>query len=855
MRRLSSTLDDTPSRRSSGHISSPVRRVREPLPRLPSSSTLSDDTPLPSYSQPATRVSVPLASSLLSTAVDLSRLSHVAQLLSFVLPRQPLIQGSVMYPLSFTGRTLVTTLAEMLSQYVHISQYFTMSEALLLHAARPLALSIARSLKTQLFVHEADWEDRPITDNVGGVFMLYSDRIHTDKHGPAQVALPGLDAELFCPTPWHAVALSPVAAAAAATAPAQELPTGLVTPLMRCYSPTCALTHGATCYSPSCPRTKRVLLCEPEEIRDTTDTVAAAAWVETVPAALVASLPREEVKRQNAVHEFVQKEEAFLRDLELLREWEERLRQRSTQATVGLLDDAPLRGPALDAFVHAVFGPVAALQAHIHAFVDRLLERQREEAPVVQRIADVVVRAALEWADAYTDYVAHYPHALARLKAEVAVNVRLRRFFDDCRRDPAAGRHALDHFLFRPPARLQRYHLHLASIAKHTPPDTEEAETLSLAMSIIDEQCLKAQSGVAAAEMQLRLRFLADQLEAKRADVFVDLDLRNPQRQVVFEAPLYRRPDNFEFEWTEMHGILLDNYLILAKPKHEDSELGGPSGSPAKLVYSKRPIPVPCLDAGGFHDPPVGRSSVGRRMLPTDVHAMYPFSVWHRFRPALMWTLYAPSEDARRAWRDALMRSSTACDKAPGLVQRCDQSGDTFSPSVAPPGSLLSLRDTTPLEVTCTDAWSLANGTSMLAIGTSEGVWLGREGQPSSIHKVLHVRGVTQCAVLVPYRRLLVLADRTLWAYDLEALVPSGSSAPSLTPLRLSHPREVQFFAIGQVDGRLYLVYAKRKTTETSVRVMVPVASVASERQPATLTGVHVLHVRDSTYSEILRVP
>lgn len=845
------SAQDTPLRRASEEGPSRMRsRLREPLPQPPSPSP-SDESSLPSYGHATPHVAMPLASSHLSAFVDLARLSHVAQLLSCVIPRQPLIKGSIVYPLSFTGRTLVTTLADMLSQYVHASPCFSMSESLLLHAARPLALSIAHSLQTQLFVHEADWEDHPMSDDVGGVYMLYSDRIPSDKAGPAQVALPGLSAELFVTTPWQTMALTPVAAAAAAAAPTQELPTGLLTPLTRCYSPTCSHTEGS-CYAPSCPRTKRMLLCAPEEPRDTVDTVTAAAWVETVPASLVASLPPGEVKRQNAIYEFVQKEEAFLQDLNLLRQWEERLQQRSTHSPHGLPDDAPLSGEALDLFVHDVFGLVAPLQTHIRTLVDRLLERQREETPVVQHIGDVVVRAALEWADAYTTYVAQYPVALARFKADVAGNARLRRFVDDCRRDPAAGRHALDHFLFRPAARLQRYHLHLESIAKHTPPDNEDTETLKLAMAIIDEQCRHAQRGVEATEMHIHLRHLARQLEAKRPEVLVDLHVLHPQRQVCLETPLFRWPDNFELEWTEMRGILLDNYMVLAKPKRDDDAM---SDAPAKLVYSKRPIPVPCLDAGGFHDPPVGRSSVGRRLLPTDVHGMYPFSVWHRFRPAQVWTMYAPSEEVRQAWRQALNRAGTN-DPSLGPVMRCNLSGDVFRLPATAPGALLPWRDTpTMLDITCTTSWTGPHGEALLAMGTSDGVWIGHQGQPSTLRKVLHVRHITQCAVLALYRRFLVLADRTLIAYDLEALVPSGTAVPSLAPLRLSHAREVQFFAMGEVDGRPYLVYAKRKTTETSVRIMVPVASVASDRQPATLTGVHLLHVRCTTDPEILRVP
>ncbi|WFD18905.1 Rho guanine nucleotide exchange factor [Malassezia caprae] len=835
--RASSSLDTPPRCLSEDASSCSRSRLREPLPRPPSPAP-SEETMPPSYVHATPNVSVPLVPSLLSTSTDLARLSHVAQLLSCVIPRQPLIKGSVIYPLGFTGRTLVSTLADMLSQYVHVSPGFVMCESLLLHAARSLALSMARSLQTQLYLHEADWEDHPMSDDVGGVYMLYSDRVHTDKTTPAQVAMPGLSAELFVSTPWNTIALSPVAAAAAASAPSHDLPTGLFTPLTRCYSPTCSHTEGA-CYAPSCPRTNRMLLCVAEEPRETVDTVVAAAWVETVPAALAASLPREEVKRQNAIYEFVQKEEAFLHDLGLLRQWEERLCQRSTQASVGLLEDAPLRGEALESFVRDVFGLVAPLQGHIQAFVDRLLERQREEAPVVQHIADVFVRAALEWSNAYTEYVVHYPLALARFKAEVAGNARLRHFVEDCRRDPAAQRHALDQFLFRPPARLQRYHLHLESIAKYTPPDHEDTETITLAMSIIDEQCRRAQTGVEENEMQLRLRHLASQLEPKRSDVLVDLNLWHPQRRIHLETPLFRWPDNFEFEWTEMRGILLDNYMVLAKPRPEDE---GAQDAPGRLVYSKRPIPVACLDAGGFHDTPVGRSSVGRRLLPTDVHGMYPFSVWHRFRPAQVWTMYAPSEEVRQAWRHALSQAATS-DPAAGPFMRCDCSGDVFRPPIASPGTMLAWRDSSGMaDITCTASWRGPSGEALLAIGTAEGVWIGHPARPTTLRKVLHVRHVTQCAVLAPYHRFLVLADRTLIAYDLEALVPSGTRVPSLAPLRLSNAREVQFFALGELDGRPYLVYAKRKATETSVRVMVPVASVASDRHPAALTGFHLLH-------------
>ena len=68
------------------------------------------------------------------------------------------------------------------------------------------------------------------------------------------------------------------------------------------------------------------------------------AWVETVPRELVESLSKQEVKRQNAIYELVQKEEGFLRDLQLLERFAQRLRAERGP-------DAPLHGEAREQFV------------------------------------------------------------------------------------------------------------------------------------------------------------------------------------------------------------------------------------------------------------------------------------------------------------------------------------------------------------------------------------------------------------------------------------------------------------------------------------------------------------------------
>jgi hypothetical protein len=56
--------------------------------------------------------------------------------------------------------------------------------------------------------------------------------------------------------------------------------------------------------------------------------------------------------------------------------------------------------------------------------------RQREQAPVIQRIGDVFLEAATEFRLAYPIYVGHLPLAEKRLKDEIDNNVEFRLFLE-----------------------------------------------------------------------------------------------------------------------------------------------------------------------------------------------------------------------------------------------------------------------------------------------------------------------------------------------------------------------------------------------------------------------------------------
>ena len=85
------------------------------------------------------------------------------------------------------------------------------------------ALQIARSLQNQLFFYEVEWGDRQLSGGVEDVFMFLDEP--NDGNG---VGLGGITER-------------------------DELPTGVITSLTRCYTVDCVDNKGP-CYSYSCPK-------------------------------------------------------------------------------------------------------------------------------------------------------------------------------------------------------------------------------------------------------------------------------------------------------------------------------------------------------------------------------------------------------------------------------------------------------------------------------------------------------------------------------------------------------------------------------------------------------------------------
>ncbi|KAF9647671.1 hypothetical protein BDM02DRAFT_3187748 [Thelephora ganbajun] len=85
------------------------------------------------------------------------------------------------------------------------------------------------------------------------------------------------------------------------------------------------------------------------------------------------------------------------------------------------------------------------------------------------------------------------------------------------------------------------------------------------------------------------------------------------------------------------------------------------------------------------------------------------------------------------------------------------------------------------------------DGRGLVAIGWAEGVWIGFRHDSRSMRQVLYPRTVSQCAMLEDFGISLVLADKPLFAYRIETLVPSSPRAAnaSQAPQKLNGNKDV----------------------------------------------------------------
>ncbi|KAG6872317.1 hypothetical protein C0995_010920 [Termitomyces sp. Mi166 len=369
--------------------------------------------------------------------VNFSLLSHLAVQLRDKVLRGEHVKGNVPYPRAFTGKDIVSTIHTQISR-----------ELVENHGGAPndrrAALQIARSLQSQLMFVEVEWGGRILQDGVEDVYQFLDEEEYGAK---------------------------------------EALPTSVVTILAKCYSPSCG--EGPECYAYGCPRKGDSLRKMLPSNMETPSTSTRESWPKTVPPELLQTLPEREINRQIIIHKLISKEEQYVKDLDLVESvFIQPLRKASPPVIT-----PPER---LEEFIEDVFHNILDVRECNMRLLEFLSVRQREEAPVIKRIGDIILGIAADFRDPYPAYIGNHPLAERRMKDELDNNPRFRPFIENCSRQQAirpgaSGNMRLDlrHFLNRPAEHLQKYPVLLQAICKSTERGSPDADFLIEAIAVI----------------------------------------------------------------------------------------------------------------------------------------------------------------------------------------------------------------------------------------------------------------------------------------------------------------------------------------------------------------------------------
>jgi len=168
-----------------------------------------------------------------------------------------------------------------------------------------------------------------------------------------------------------------------------------------------------------------------------------------------------------------------------------------------------------------------------------LFSRQREQHPLVQSVADIVLDsqsdspvllfseakicqpASLLFRSDYETYIKSYPLAEARHRSELKKNAMYREWLQQCSHDPRVRKRDLVTFISRPVTRLPRLCMLLEAILKLTDSDHPDKESLPLLIGILNDLVKSTQPGIAAAEGKVKFLNLCESLVYVRGEIVV----------------------------------------------------------------------------------------------------------------------------------------------------------------------------------------------------------------------------------------------------------------------------------------------------------------------------------------------
>jgi hypothetical protein len=609
---------------------------------------------------------------------------------------------------------------------------------------------------------------------------------------------------------------------------------GVFTLLTECYSPTC--TRDQLCYSIACPRRleqqSRLNLKPQPGLRREPSTASLHAddndeqklWINTVSKEVADSVGEKEKKRQEILSEIMYTERDFVKDLEYLRDfWMRPLRSNNPS------NPSPIPEQRREKFVRVVFSNILDIHSVNAKFAEALTRRQQEN-PVVRNVGDIFLQFAPLF-QPFITYGANQLFGKFEFERERSNNTVFSKFVDETERLKESRKLELNGYLTKPTTRLARYPLLLEGVLKCTAEDNPDREDIPKAIAMIKTLLSRVNAESGKSENHFNLVQLHQALKFAPGE-YVDLKLTDDGRQMIFKGSLKKGPTDS----SEIMVYLFDHAVLLAKQKIANKR--------EELRVYKRPIPLELLvivqmdeviPKPGIAKRPSSGLAMGARnalnnapKIATGTKEGFPITFRHLGKPVYEITLYALSHVQRRKWLEHIEEQQSKLRERTNVYTKNILCDNYFS-SVNRVNCLVPIGEYSDMNLGTHTLTESADGGRKLVYGTDTGIYVS-DRRPKATDarpkKVLDVNAVTQIDVLEEYQLLLVLANRNLVSYPLEALDPNDNQSPLL-----KRPKKIQghanFFKAGVCLGRHLVCTAKTSGLSTTVKVFEPMDTLS----------------------------
>ncbi|OJT06723.1 Rho1 guanine nucleotide exchange factor 1 [Trametes pubescens] len=589
------------------------------------------------------------------------------------------------------------------------------------------------------------------------------------------------------------------------------LPTGVFTLLTDCYSPTC--TRDQLCYSIACPRRleqqARLNMKPQRELKKQISRESlgelvepGTLWIHTVPAEVVASVSDLEKKRQEAINEVMYTERDFVRDMEYLRDcWIKPLREQD------IIPEA-----RREDFITQVFWNINDIIAVNTRLRDALNKRQKAYA-VVEQIGDVLLEAVPHFSP-FVSYGAHQLYGKYEFEKEKSTNPEFARFVEETERLPESRKLELNGYLTKPTTRLARYPLLLEAVLKQTPEENPDKIALPEAVKIVREFLKAVNSETGKAENRFNLLQLDQQLVFRPGEQ-VDLRLKEEGREMIYKGALKKRGGS-QGDSGELMVFLFDHALLMVKPKSKVEQY---------KVY-RRPIPLELLlvsapDEFATQKPQNNRQKQLLRNAPhapvipvNNTKGGFSITFVHLGRKYYQITLWASTYVSQRKWMENIQKQQDAMRERSNVFET------------------LTLNEGFFVGVNKVNCAAPFNQGRRAVYGTNDGIYLSNlMEQNREPVKVLALKDVEQVDVLEDYQLLIVLSERQVITFPLDALDPMDPLSGLKRAKRIAS--HISFFKAGVCVGKTLVCVVKSSPLSSTIKALEPIdQNVRGQRKP-----------------------